>query len=99
MQRQINRDFQIFSFFQIFWHLIAYGIAFIRLLLINAGGYMGIGKVVFIGMSIVSLPLIILSVLLARFSFKLSKKKIVLGYCFHGIVFAWSIFIVYVSYL
>ena len=60
---------------------------------------MGIGTVVFIGISIVSFLLIILSVLLAKFSFKLSKNKLMLGYCFHGIVVAWSSFIVYISYL
>ncbi len=98
-QNKNNRDFQIVSIVQIVWHLIAYGVTFTRLILINRGGYMGIGTVIFTGISIVSLLLMILSLLLAKFSFKLSKNKILLGYCFHGIVLVWLIFIVYVSYM
>uniref|UniRef100_B8HSN2 Uncharacterized protein n=1 Tax=Cyanothece sp. (strain PCC 7425 / ATCC 29141) TaxID=395961 RepID=B8HSN2_CYAP4 len=97
-KRQANQTFQLLSILQIVGHLIAYVMAFVKLILIEKGGYYNIGTIVFVGMSIVSLPLMVITILLLKFGFKLSITGRRWGYVLHVLVLVWSLFMVYVCY-
>ena len=90
--------FRIVSFLQIFIHLCAYIASFVKLIMIEAGGYYDIGVMIFIGITIVSMPLFVISWWLIQQSLKISKSKRFWGYCFQIFPLLWSIFIIKVSY-
>jgi hypothetical protein len=90
--------FRIVSFIQSLIHLCAYIASFIKLIIIEAGGYYDIGVITFIGITLLSMPLFAISWWLIQQSLKISKKKRDWGYCFHLIPLIWSISIVRVSY-
>ncbi len=79
-------------------HLGAYLAAFIKLIMIEGGGYYDIGAIAFIGMTIVSMPLFAIGWWLFQRSFKLSNRQRLWGYLFEAIGLIWSIVMVKVSY-
>jgi hypothetical protein len=97
-QRKAKQVFQVLAIGQIIVHLGAYLAAFIKLIMIEGGGYYDAGVIIFIGMTIVSMPLFAIGWWLFQRSFKLSKKHRLWGYIFDAIVAIWSIFLVKVSY-
>jgi hypothetical protein len=91
--------FRRFSIGQIIIHLSTYIAAFIKLIIIEAGGYYDTKILLFIGMTAIAMPLFWISGWLVRHSLKISSQKRFWAYCFHLAVFGWSISIVAVSYL
>ncbi|WP_310426687.1 hypothetical protein [Chamaesiphon sp. VAR_48_metabat_135_sub] len=90
--------FRIVSFIQSFVHLCAYIASFVKLIIIEAGGYYDIGLMIFIGITLLSMPLFSISWWLIQHSLKISKKKRFWGYCFDFSASIWSIFIIKLSY-
>jgi hypothetical protein len=90
--------FRTVSFVQSFIHLCAYIASFIKLIMIEAGGYYDIGVLMFIGITLLSMPLFAISWWLVQQSLKISKQKRFWGYCFNLIPLIWSILIIKVSY-
>lgn len=84
---------------QIVIHLFSYIAAFIKLIIIEAGGYYDTKILLFIGMTAISMPLFWISGWLVKHSLKISSQQRFRGYCVHLVVFGWSISIVAVSYL
>jgi hypothetical protein len=91
--------FRRVSIGQIIIHLCTYIAAFIKLIIIEAGGYYDTKILLFIGMTTIAMPLFWISGWLVRHSLKISSQKRFWGYFFHLAVFGWSISIVAVSYL
>jgi hypothetical protein len=79
-------------------HLCAYIASFIKLISIEGGGYYNHEILLFIGITIVSMPLFLITKFLIEHSLKISKRKRFIGYCFQLSVFLWSIFIIKISY-
>jgi hypothetical protein len=90
--------FRIISLGQIGIHLCAYIAAFVKLIMIEAGGYYDTGVIIFIGITLLSMPLFAIALWLLKHSFKISKSKRVWGYLFHTLVLIWSMAIVKISY-
>jgi hypothetical protein len=79
-------------------HLCAYLAAFVKLISIEGGGYYNREILLFIGITIVSMPLFLITKWLIEHSLKISRKKRSIGYYFCVAVVAWSMFIVKISY-
>ncbi|PZO40013.1 MAG: hypothetical protein DCF19_12540 [Pseudanabaena frigida] len=86
------------SYFQLNIHLIAYIAVFWRLIINQRGGYYSIGTIAFVGMSVISLPFFLVTILLIKRLLKLSSTWRVWAYFFNFIVFVWSVFIIQVAY-
>lgn len=97
-ERNAGKIFQTIAIVQIVIHLCAYLAVFIKLIMIEGGGYYDIGVIIFIAITLVSMPLFSIGWWLFQRSFKLSKNKRLWGYLFDAIVAIWSIFIIKVSY-
>jgi hypothetical protein len=91
--------FRRVSIVQIILHLSIYIASFIKLIIIEAGGYYDTKILLFIGMTAIAMPLFWMSGWLVQHSLKISRQQRFWGYCFHLAVFGWSISIVAVSYL
>jgi hypothetical protein len=94
-----GRLFRRVSIAQIIIHLCAYIASFIKLIIIEAGGYFDTKILLFIGMTAIAMPLFWISGWLVQYSLKISQQRRFWGYCFYLAVFGWSISIVAVSYL
>ena len=79
-------------------HLCAYIASFIKLISIEGGGYYNREILLFIGITIVSMPLFLITKWLIEHSLKISKSKRFIGYCFELAILLWSTFIVKISY-
>lgn len=79
-------------------HLGAYLAAFVKLISIEGGGYYNREILLFIGITIVSMPLFLITKWLIEHSLKISRKKRSIGYYFCVAVIAWSILVVKLSY-
>ena len=79
-------------------HLCAYIASFIKLISIEGGGYYNREILLFIGITIVSMPLFLVTKWLIEHSLKISKKRRIVGYCFDLMIILWSISIVKISY-
>jgi hypothetical protein len=90
--------FRLISIGQSFIHLCTYISSFIKLIMIEAGGYYDVGVMIFIGITILSMPLFAISWWLIQQSLKISKKKRLWGYCFQLIPLIWSVFIIKIIY-
>ncbi len=84
---------------QIIVHLLSYIAAFIKLIIIEAGGYYDTKILLFVGMTAISMPLFWISGWFVQHSLKISQQKRLWGYYVHLAIFGWSISIVAVSYL
>ena len=91
--------FRIVSISQLGIHLCAYIGSFIKLIMIEGGGYYNAGVLLFIGITILSMPFFLLTGWLIQYSLKISKQQRVWGYLFNFIVLIWSILIMITSYL
>jgi hypothetical protein len=94
-----GRLFRRASIAQIMIHMSTYIASFIKLIIIEAGGYFDTKILLFIGMTAISMPLFWISGWLVQHSLKIYQQQRFWGYCFHLAVFGWSISIVAVSYL
>jgi hypothetical protein len=90
--------FRLVSILQGIIHLCAYLASFVKLISIEGGGYYNREILLFIGITIVSMPLFLITKWLIEHSLKTSKRKRLTGYFFHAFVVMWSVFIVKVSY-
>jgi hypothetical protein len=79
-------------------HLCAYVASFIKLISIEGGGYYNREILLFIGITIVSMPLFLVTKWLIEHSLKVSKRKRLIGYCCDFAIILWSISIVKISY-
>ncbi len=79
-------------------HLCAYVATFVKLISIEAGGYYNREILLFIGITIVSMPLFLVTKWLIEHSLKISRTKRAIGYYFCATVMGWSILIVKISY-
>jgi hypothetical protein len=79
-------------------HLCAYLAAFVKLISIEGGGYYNSGVLLFIGVTMVSMPLFLITKGLIERSLKISKRRRFTGYCFHLFVSIWSLFVIKISY-
>jgi hypothetical protein len=79
-------------------HLCAYIASFIKLISIDGGGYYNQEILLFIGITIVSMPLFLITKWLIEHSLKIAKQKRLIGYCFCIFAIAWSLVIIKVSY-
>jgi hypothetical protein len=93
-----DKLFSIISVAQVAIHLCAYIAAFVKLIMIEAGGYYDIGVIIFLAMSIVSMPLFAIELWLIRHSINISKRQRFWGYITHFLTFVWSLSIVKISY-
>ncbi|WP_295614919.1 hypothetical protein [Chamaesiphon sp. GL140_3_metabinner_50] len=89
-----DRLFRTISIAQICIHLCAYIAAFVKLIIIEAGGYYDTGVMSFLGITLVSMPLFAIALWLIQNRAKLSKSIIIMGYCFNLGVSIWSIWII-----
>jgi hypothetical protein len=92
-----DRLFRTISIVQICIHLCAYLATFVKLILIEAGGYYDAGVMNFLGITLVSMPLFAIALWLIKNSEKLSGKMKIWGYCFYLGVCLWSIWMIKVS--
>jgi hypothetical protein len=90
--------FRIVSTIQIWIHLCVYIASFVKLIMIEAGGYYNSTILLFGGITILSMPLFIINKWLIDRSLKISKQKRFIGYCFHLTSSIWTFFIVKISY-
>ncbi len=90
--------FRIVAVGQGFVHICSYIAAFIKLISIEAGGYYNSGVLLFIGITMISMPLFLVTKWLIERSLKISKQRRFTGYWFHLAVLLWSIFIIKLSY-
>ncbi len=90
--------FRRVSIGQVIVHLLAYIACFIKLIIIEAGGYYDTKILLFIGMTAIAMPLFGISGWLIQHSWKISQSQRFWGYCVHVVIFVWSISIVKVSY-
>jgi hypothetical protein len=79
-------------------HLGAYIASFIKLISIEGGGYYNREILLFIGITIISMPLFLVTKWLIEHSLKISKKKRLIGYYFCLVTIAWSLVIIKISY-
>jgi hypothetical protein len=93
-----DRLFRTISIVQICIHLCAYLATFVKLILIEAGGYYDAGVMNFLGITLVSMPLLAIALWTIQNSAKLSRRLKVWGYCFYLGVCLWSIWMIKVSY-
>jgi hypothetical protein len=93
-----DRLFRKISLVQICIHLCAYLAAFVKLILIEAGGYYDTGVMSFLGISLVSMPLFAFSLWLIQNSAKLPDSNRVRGYFIYLGICIWSIWIVIKAY-
>jgi hypothetical protein len=91
--------FRRVSIAQMMIHMSTYIASFIKLIIVEAGGYYDTKILLFIGMTAIAMPLFWRSGWLVQHSLKISQHQRFWGYCFHLAVFGWSISIVAVSYL
>jgi hypothetical protein len=90
--------FRSISFIQLAIHLGAYLAAFIKLIIIEAGGYYDVSIIRFLLITLISMPLFAIGWKLVQSSLKLSKQQRFWGYCFEISNLMWSISIVAISY-
>ena len=90
--------FRIVAVVQIGIHLCAYLAAFVKLISIEGGGYYNSGVLLFIGITMVSMPLFLVTKWLIERSLKISKRRRFAGYCFHLFVSIWSLLVIKISY-
>ena len=90
--------FRIVTFSQGGIHLGAYLAAFVKLISIEGGGYYNREIILFIGITIVSMPLFLITKWLIERSLKISRRKRSIGYYFCAAVIAWSVLIIKISY-
>jgi hypothetical protein len=90
--------FRLFSFIQLSIHLAGYIGAFIKLIIIEAGGYYDVSILRFLGITLISMPLFAIGWQLVQSSLKLAKRQRFGGYCFHLLNLVWSIAIVAIGY-
>jgi hypothetical protein len=93
-----DRLFRTISLAQICIHLCAYLAAFVKLILIEAGGYYDTGVISFLGITLVFIPVFTIEWRLIQRSLTLSKSSRVWGYCLNVAVGIWSIWIVKSTY-
>jgi hypothetical protein len=93
-----GRLFRLVSFVQIGIHLCVYLAAFVKLIMIEAGGYYDVSIVSFLGITLGSMPLFAIGWRLIQSSLKLSKRQRFWGYCFHLLNLLWTIAIVKIGY-
>jgi hypothetical protein len=79
-------------------HLCGYIAAFVKLISIEGGGYYNSGVLLFVGITMVSMPLFLITKWLIERSLKISKRRRFTGYWFDLAVAIWSIFIIKISY-
>jgi hypothetical protein len=89
---------RIISLIQIFIHLAAYIAAFIKLIIIEAGGYYDVGVIVFIGMTLISMPLFARGLWTINNCLKMSARQRTRVYYFHTLVMLWSAAMVKIGY-
>jgi hypothetical protein len=89
-----DRLFRTISIVQICIHLCAYIAAFVKLIIIEAGGYYDAGVMSFLGITIVSMPLFAAALWLIQNSAKFSESVRIRGYYFNLGVWIWSIWII-----
>ena len=80
-------------------HLCAYIASFVKLISIEGGGYYNREILLFIGITIVSMPLFLITKWLIEHSLKISNRKRSIGYYFDVAVMIWSLFVVKLSFL
>jgi hypothetical protein len=90
--------FRLVSIFQGIIHLCAYLASFVKLISIEGGGYYNREILLFIGITIISMPLFFITKLLIEHSLKISKRKRLIGYYFYIVVMFWSGFVIKASY-
>jgi hypothetical protein len=93
-----SKLFRIISLTQLCIHTCAYIAAFIKLIMLEAGGYYDTGVWTFIKITGISIPLFALTLWLLRHSSSISKQKRFWGYGFHFIPCCWSIITIKISY-
>jgi hypothetical protein len=93
-----GRLFRRVAIGQIVVHLCIYIASFVKLIIIEAGGYYNSEILLFVGITAISMPLFTISYWLVQHSLKLSNRRRLWGYCFDVAVSIWSISIVKVSY-
>jgi hypothetical protein len=93
-----GRLFRLVSLAQFWIHLCAYIASFIKLIIIEAGGYYDVSILAFVRITMGAMPLFAIELWLIQHSLKISKPKRIWGYCFHFGVWIWIIFIVKISY-
>jgi hypothetical protein len=79
-------------------HLCAYLASFVKLISIEGGGYYNREILLFLGITIISMPLFLVTKWLIEHSLKIPKRKRLIGYCVDLAVILWSISIVKISY-
>jgi hypothetical protein len=79
-------------------HLCAYIASFIKLISIEGGGYYNREILLFLGITIISMPLFLVTKWLIEYSLKIAKQKRLIGYGFCLFVISWSLVIIKVSY-
>jgi hypothetical protein len=79
-------------------HLCAYLAAFIKLIMIEAGGYYDTGVIAFIGITIGSMPLFVIALWLAKHRENISISVKSLSYFIHSITLMLGLFVTTVSY-
>jgi hypothetical protein len=93
-----GKSFRSFSFIQLGIHLCAYLAAFVKLIIIDAGGYYDVSIFRFLAITAGSMPLFAIEWWLIQNSLKISKQKRAWGYYLNFGICLWSIGILAVSY-
>jgi hypothetical protein len=86
------------SLSQFLIHLCAYIAAFLKLIIIEAGGYYDTGVIAFIGITIGSMPLFAIALWLIKYSENISSRVKSWSYFIHALTLMWSLFVIKVSY-
>jgi uncharacterized membrane protein len=94
-----GKIFRIVSLIQISIHFLTYIASFVKLIMIEAGGYYDVGIITFIGITLLSMPLFSIYWWLIQNSLKISKRQRFWGYCLHVLTVGWIILMIKLSYL
>jgi hypothetical protein len=93
-----DRLFRKTSLVQLCIHLCAYLASFVKLILIDAGGYYDVGVWAFIGITLGTMPLFAIEWRLIQHSLRLSSPQRAWGYLLNFGICLWSVWIIKVSY-
>jgi hypothetical protein len=98
-QLTASKLFGVMLLSQFALHLCIYLAAFIKLIMIEAGGYYDTGVIAFIGITIGSMPLFAIALWLIKYIENISNRIKSWGYFINSITLMWSLFVIKVSYL
>jgi hypothetical protein len=93
-----GNSFGVVLLLQFAIHLCVYLAAFLKLIIIEAGGYYDTGAIAFVGITVGSMPLFAIAMWLIKHNENISSSVKFWGYFINSLTLIWSLFVIKVSY-